>query len=188
MGAYIPENLGFRLTPSERGIINIYSTPRLVQRFLSDEIAYNYGETTRSFREVVRQRKADCLEGALTAAAILQCQGMSILLLDLRVTPAPGLDHVVFILSTDAGYGAIGKSRDQRLGGRPPVYPDFERLAESYLEPMDIGNSRLHSFGVLDLSRLAGINWRVGQNIGNVIDHLNRAKHYEINPKGKSKR
>src|SRR5437660_8759236 len=54
-------------TAKERSLIQRLSTPRRVQRWLTS-LPYNWetqGGTMRSFREVVKRKKAHCLEAAV---------------------------------------------------------------------------------------------------------------------------
>ena len=63
-------------------------TPAKVQRFL-DEIPYNTeadGETLRSPRRVLADQTANCIEGAVLAAAALRVQGEPPLIMDLTAT------------------------------------------------------------------------------------------------------
>src|SRR5947208_17180960 len=73
------------------------NTPARVQQFL-DEIPYNTeldGETFRSPRLVLRDRKANCIEGAVLAAAALRVQGEAPLVMDL--TAVRDEDHVIAV-------------------------------------------------------------------------------------------
>src|SRR2546423_15133110 len=65
-------------------------TPSKIQQFL-DGITYNlesYGDTFRSPRRVLRDRTANCIEGAVLAAAALRVQGDPPLTMDLTPVPA----------------------------------------------------------------------------------------------------
>lgn len=64
-------------TEEENDVVSRCTTPEKVQEFL-DGLAYNYeetGSTLRSFRRVVRDRVAHCMEGALFAASVLREHG-----------------------------------------------------------------------------------------------------------------
>lgn len=66
-------------------IIRRYRTPYQVQLFLNS-LPYNHEkhkETLRTFRGVVKNGSAHCLEAALSAATILEQHGYPALLLDL---------------------------------------------------------------------------------------------------------
>ena len=58
-------------TAAERGVWRRLSTPEKIQRFV-DDLGYNKeadGDTCRSLRRVLRDRTAQCMEGALFGAA-----------------------------------------------------------------------------------------------------------------------
>lgn len=150
-----------RLGPQEREIVDRCRTPEEVQRWLHS-LAYNSGGSgrpVRSFRGVVRFKRAHCLEAALACATILEFHGYPPLLLDLE--SADGLDHVVFVFRRARRWGAVGKSRDDGLQGRRPVYRSIRSLAYSYYEPyVDDGEARITAYALADL-RLAGTDrWR----------------------------
>src|SRR5205814_720916 len=77
IGAVAPPLSAF--TPKERRVLARVRTPRQVQRFLN-ALPYNTepppgGATLRTFRGVIREHTAHCLEAALTAAVILEHHG-----------------------------------------------------------------------------------------------------------------
>lgn len=117
------------------------------------------GETLRSFRGVVRDGTAHCLEGALSAAAILEAHGHAPLLLDIE--SADNLDHVVFLYRTRTGWGSVATSRFPGLKGRKPVYSSPRALAYSYVDPFFDFTGRVNGYGVLDLRTLPSkVDWR----------------------------
>jgi hypothetical protein len=137
-----------------------------VQQFLRT-LPYNWetkGETLRSFRGVIRHWRAHCLEGALTAATILEQHGYPPLLLDLESQDK--LDHVLFLFRRRERYGTVARSRDAGLHGRKPVYRSVRHLVMSYVDPYVDGSGRITGYGVLDLRRLRHSNWRLSP--GNV--------------------
>ncbi len=87
-----------RLTSRERRLIARLRTPRAVQAYLN-ALPYNqepHGRATlRSFRGVVREGSAHCLEAALFAAVVLEAHGYPPLLLSFESIDQ--LDHVIFI-------------------------------------------------------------------------------------------
>jgi hypothetical protein len=89
-----PRRTAFR--PKEWALVRKLRTPRQVQGFLH-KLPYNWDRpvTLRTFRGVVQHGKASCLEGALTAATILEQHGYPPLLLDLE--SQDDLDHVLFL-------------------------------------------------------------------------------------------
>jgi hypothetical protein len=140
--------------PKEWSVIQKYRTPRQVQAFLRD-LPYNWekgGETLRSFRSVVRHWSAHCLEGALTAATILEQHGYPPLLLDLESQDK--LDHVLFLFRQRGRWGTVARSRDAGLHGRKPVFRTLRQLVMSYVDPYVDGSGRITGYGVGDLRTL----------------------------------
>src|SRR5262244_877789 len=106
---------------NEWEVVQNHSTPEKVQRFLRS-IPYNResdGETCYSFRRVLRENSAHCLEGALVAAVILEQHGYPPVLVSIESKDK--LDHVVMLFKRNGRYGAVARSRDIGLHGRKPV-------------------------------------------------------------------
>jgi hypothetical protein len=147
-------------TPRERAIIERNGTPRRVQRWL-ESIPYNFeedGETLRTFRGVVREGTAHCLEAALCAATILEQHGYPPLLVDFE--SIDDLDHVVFLFRGAGSYGSVALSRDPGLPGPKPVYRRVRDLVYSYVDPFVDLTGRINGYGVLDLRHVRA-NWRL---------------------------
>ena len=67
---------------SERQIVARLTTPNKIQNFL-DEIDYSIEETNRCPLQVLRERMANCFDGAVFAAAMLNRLGYPPLILDM---------------------------------------------------------------------------------------------------------
>src|ERR1700738_2095099 len=109
-------------------------TPTKIQRFL-DGLVYNLeiqGETFRSPRRVLRDRTANCIEGAVFAAAALRVQGDPPLIMDL--TAGRDEDHVIEVFRRRRLWGAIGTSKFIALRYREPVYRTLRELVMSFFE------------------------------------------------------
>ena len=120
------------LTAREAGFLRRLSPPWKIQRYL-DSIEYDIGaEGCRSARRVLRERKAQCMDGALFAAAALRLQGHPPLILDLEAWHDD--DHVLAIWRGRSGWGAIGRSNYSGLRFREPIHPSLKMLALSYFE------------------------------------------------------
>src|SRR2546428_11877429 len=93
----MPREIG-ALTPAELATFRRrLNTPARVQQFL-DEIPNNIesdGETFRSPRLALRDRTANCIEGAVLAAAALRVQGAPPLGMDLTAVHDEG--HVIAV-------------------------------------------------------------------------------------------
>jgi hypothetical protein len=156
-----PRRLAF--TTREWRIICRNKTPYQVQQFLN-RLPYNHErgrETLRTFRQVVRQGSAHCLEAALSAAVILEQHGYPALLLDLA--SQDHLDHVLFLYRKDGKWGTVARSRDPGLHGRRPVFGTIRELVESYAEPYIDFSGRIVGFGVFDLADLGTYDWRLSE-------------------------
>jgi len=168
-------------TPAERRLIARLGTPLLVQRFLN-ALPYNTepppgGPTLRSFRRVVREGTAHCLESAISAAAILEQHGYPPLLLSFESIDE--LDHVLFVYRQDGRWGSVARSRDPGLHGRKPVFRTARDLALSYVEPYVDFTGRITGYAVVDLRLLGRYDWRLSErNVWKVerllIDHPHR--------------
>ncbi len=153
-------------TADELNLVRRLNTPLRVQRFLRS-LAYNWerqGETLRTFRGVVAHHQAHCLEGALTAATILEQHGYLPVLLDIESQDR--LDHVLFLFRKDGRYGTVALSRDAGLHGRKPVFRSVRNLVMSYVDPYVDSSGRVIGYGVFDLRSLRRPNWRLSP--GNV--------------------
>jgi hypothetical protein len=150
-------------TPAERRIIERLRTPGAVQRFLND-LPYNTEPppgraTLRSFRGVVRNQTAHCLEAALAAAVILEQHGYPPLLLSFESIDE--LDHVLFVYRARGRWGSVARSRDPGLHGRKPLFATPRALALSYVEAYVDFTGRITGYTVADLRMLGTYDWRL---------------------------
>src|SRR5262245_38836310 len=84
------------LDPRERAVLARLATPERVQAFV-DALPANHeigGETVLSVREVLRQRRAHCIEAAFVAACALWMHGRAPLVMHMDCDPADW-PHVV---------------------------------------------------------------------------------------------
>jgi hypothetical protein len=122
----------FGLTPREAGLLRRLSPPWKIQRFL-DSLDYDAaGAGCRSARRVLRERRVQCMDAALFAAAALRVQGEPPLLLDLEADQDD--DHVLALFRGPAGWGAIARSNYSGLRYREPIHETIRDLAISYFE------------------------------------------------------
>ena len=167
-----------RFTSRERHIIETSRTPEAVQRWL-ESLPYNHeerGETLRTFRGVVRANRAHCLEGALSAATILEQHGFPPIVLDLE--SQDDIDHVLFLFRRGSRWGTVARSRDPGLHGRKPVFRRLRDLVFSYVDPYVDRTGRINGYGVLDL-RTLGVDWRLSRrNVWAVEQALIRMPHH----------
>jgi len=172
-------------TAVEWRVVTRCRTPEQVQRYLND-LPYNTepapgGATLRSFRGVVREGTAHCLEAALAAAVILEQHGYAPLVLSFESIDE--LDHVLFVYRRRGRWGSIARSRDPGLHGRRPVFRTARALALSYVEPYVDYHGRITGYTVVNLCDLLGdYDWRLsGNNVWKAERVLLDAPHRPIN-------
>jgi len=160
-------------------------TPTQIQSFLN-AIPVNHeigGETILSVREVLRQRRAHCIEGAFVAACALWTQGDPPLLvhLDCDLSDYP---HVIAVFRRKGYWGAISKTNGTPLRYRDPVYRTLRELVMSYFH--EYYNKRyektLRSYsGTFDLRRIDPVLWVTNTDAcEEAHDFLVKARHYPL--------
>jgi hypothetical protein len=159
-------------------------TPPKIQRFL-DDIRYNTeaeGETFRSPRRVLADRTANCIEGAVLAAAALRVQGDPPLIMDL--TAVRDEDHVIAVFRNGSLWGAIGTSKFTGLRYREPVYRTLRELAMSYFEQYFnlSGERTLRGYGrPVNLARFDAMKWMTSaEDLWPIAEHLERIPHVSL--------
>ena len=117
-------------------------TPIAIQDFL-DFLPINHekhGETCMSPSQVLKMKKAHCLEGAVLAAAALSLHGHKPLLMNLKSSPGDQ-DHAVALYRINGYWGAISKTNHAVLRFRDPVYRTIRELALSYFHEYFMNNT-----------------------------------------------
>ena len=120
------------LSSAERRILARLTTPNKIQNFL-DETDYSIEETNRCPLHVLRDRMANCFDGAVFAAAMLRRLGYPPLILDMLPNDRDD-DHVLTAYKRNDHWGAIAKSNFAGLRFREPVYRTVRELVMSYFE------------------------------------------------------
>jgi hypothetical protein len=141
-------------------------------------------------REVLRQQRAHCIEGAMLAACALWIHGEAPLLLDLKAER--DYDHVLALFRRDGCWGAISKTNPPLLRWRDPVYRSLRELAVSYLH--EYANRRnqktLRSYaGPLDLRRIDPSLWVTnGSHCWDIASKLDELRHVKLVTRAQAKR
>jgi len=181
------------LTPQELATFRRrLGTPEKIQQYL-DDIPYNTEddrETFRSPRRVLRDRTANCIEGAVLAAAALRVGGDPPLIMDL--TAVRDEDHVIAVYRRRGLWGAIGTSKFTGLRDREPVYRTLRELAMSYFEHyfnLD-GERTLRGHGrPVNLARFDRLHWMTAEaDLWPIAHHLEHIPHVPVVPPGISRR
>jgi hypothetical protein len=130
------------LTPAEFAVLKRLDSPCRIHDFVYG-LEQNFevgGETCLTVREVLRTRRAHCIEGAMLAACAFWVHGEPPLLLDMRAVH--DFDHVVALYRRHGHWGAISKTNGIFLRSRDPVYRDLRELSMSYFH--EYANRRSH--------------------------------------------
>jgi len=172
------------LSKREWSLLKRLSSPEKIQAFLND-IPINHeigGETLLSVREVIRQRRAHCMEGALVAACALWLQGKPPLVMHLDCT-ASDYPHVVTLFQRGTSWGAISKVNGMSLRYRDPIYRTLRELAMSYFHEYcdKQGRKTLRSFSLpLDLRTIDPSLWITSSEAWETHDLLASRRHYAL--------
>src|SRR5216684_6702113 len=172
------------LTRAEFSVLARLSTPAKIQSFV-DALPANFeigGQTCLPVREVLRQRRAHCIEGAMLAACALWVHGEPPLLLDMRAER--DYDHVVALFRRNGCWGAISKTNGIGLRGRDPVYRSLRELAMSYFHEYTnkLEHKTLREYSVpFDLRRMETSLWVSGtKNCWDVGEKLDELRHFRL--------
>lgn len=184
----------FGFSAKECKILSKLDTPKKIQDYI-DSLEYNLeerGETFYSPREVMRHGKADCVEGAVFAAAALRFHGHPPLLLDLTSNRRDS-DHVVAVFRENGCWGAIGKSKYTFLSFREPIYRTIRELAMSCFELYFNywGEKTMRSFArrPLNLARFDSREWMTSKkHIFYIATYLDKIPHEKIMSRGMARK
>ncbi len=184
MRARLARREALGLTRAEFLVLTRLSTPEKIQGFL-DALPSNFeigGQTCLSVREVLRLRRAHCIEGAMLAACALWVHGEPPLLMDLRAER--DYDHVVVLFRRKGHWGAISKTNPPVLRWRDPVYRTLRELAMSYLHEYanDRAQKTLRSYSrPFDLRGLDPEIWVTSsKNCWDVGEAVDEIRHYRL--------
>jgi len=173
------------LTLREYALLRRLDEPRKIQAFLN-AIPCNHeigGETVLSVREVLRQRRAHCIEGAMVAAAAMWVNGMRplVLHLDCHISDYP---HVIAVFRRHGAWGAISKTNGAPLRYRDPIYRSLRELALSYFHEYSNkrGHKTLRSYSVpFDMRRIPPAEWVTSsKNCWSTHDRITALRHFAL--------
>jgi hypothetical protein len=168
------------------------SSPEKIQAFLN-AIPINHevgGETVLSVREVLRQRRAHCIEGAMVAAAALWVHGEPPLVMHLDCDESD-YPHVVTLFRRHGSWGAISKTNGAPLRYRDPIYRTLRELALSYFHEYSNrrGHKTLRSYSAsFDLRRIETGKWVTSpKSCWEAHDRLVDLRHFALISKRQEK-
>lgn len=181
---------GLGLTPREKQALRRLTPPSRLQRFL-DDLDYDVaGAGCRSPRRVLRERKVQCMDGALFAAAALRVQGHRPLVVDLEAVNDD--DHVIAVFRQDGGWGALARSNYSGLRYREPIHRTLRELVLSYFESyFNLRREKtLRRYSApVDLSRFDRRGWMTAEeDLWYIPEHLVGVRHFRLLTKAQEKR
>jgi hypothetical protein len=172
----------YGLTDGEAARLRRLTPPWRIQERL-DAMDYDVeGAGCRSPRRVLRERRVQCMDGALFAAAALRLQGHRPLLLDLEAVQ--DVDHVLAVFRVGKGWGAIGRSNYSGLRYREPIHRTLRELALSYFESyFNLRREKtLRRYSVpVDLSRFDRRHWMTAEDdLWDIPEYLVGVRHFPL--------
>lgn len=191
LNARIARGVKLGLSPEHATILARLRTPEQVQDFVS-ALPVNFepeGDTCLSVGEVLRQRRAHCIEGAFVAACALWINGGRPLLMDFQAIGDD--DHVVAIFQRGRYWGAISKSNHVWLRWRDPIYRSLRELAMSYFHEYVKGAKKtLWKYSrPFDLSRRDPREWVTNaKDCWDVAEALDLSPHFPLITRAQAKR
>lgn len=182
----------FGLSKQEEAFLRKLDTPSKVQNFL-DDLPFNHeekGETCRSPRDVLENKKAHCIEGAMLAATAFLFQGRPPLLLNLKVAKEDD-DHIVVLFKENGHWGAVSKTNHAVLRFRDPVYKTIRELAMSYFHEYFLvknGKKTMYGYSRPINMRRFGTKWITSnKDLWKIAETIYDSKHTQVIPKGNEK-
>lgn len=176
----------FDYTKEEIKLFHKLNSPKKIQDYINS-LEFNFNEDCVfiSPRLVIKNHTADCLEGAIFAAAVLEFHGEKPLVLDLRSLKKPfDYDHIITVFKRDNCFGAISKTNHAVLRYREPIYKTIRELVMSYFHEyfLENGKKTLREYSKpFDLRTIKHMNWRTTvDNIWEIHEILDRVKHYPV--------
>ncbi|MFM9882475.1 MAG: hypothetical protein ACKVQT_05560 [Burkholderiales bacterium] len=176
------EELG--LTRAEYALLKSLSSPWKIQDFIS-RIPTNFepdGDTYLSVQQVLRQRRAHCIEASMVAATALWINGEAPIMMDIRAIRDD--DHVITLYRRDGCWGAISKTNNCTLRFRDPVYRTLRELALSYFHEYsnDDREKTMREYSrAFDLSRVDPALWVTNKgDCYDIVEMLDEIRHYKL--------
>lgn len=178
------------LSPEELALLKSLNRPEKIQEFLDNQVQYHHETTCRSPRRVIRERMAQCSEGAFFAAAAMAVNGASPLIIDLEAVRDD--DHLLAVFREHDCWGAVAKSNYAGLRFREPVYRTLRELVMSYYEHYFniAGEKTLRTFSrPVNLYRFNRLNWMTTEDdLWEICEYLCTIPHTRLLPPGVERR
>jgi hypothetical protein len=182
----------YGLSDAELATLRGLSTPDRVQAYL-DARVYNLesdGHALRSPRRVIRDRTAQCAEGAFLAAAAFRVNGRPPLIVDLVAVNDD--DHVIAVYRDRGLWGSVGVSKFAGLRFRSPVYRTIRELVMSYFDHYYNwdGERTLRAYSrPISLAQFDRIAWMTTEEpLWPIVERLDAISHTKVIPPAHARR
>ncbi len=149
------------LDSENQKILKSLDHPLKIQAYL-DSLSYSAEDLNRTPVQVMLDRKAHCLDGAIFAAAALTQLGYPARLIDMFPDPGKDDDHVLAIFKQNGGFGAIAKSNFTGLRYREPIHRSIRELVLTYFDDFFnvYGEKTLRTYTrILNLAQFDHLGW-----------------------------
>ena len=180
------------LSPQEKTFLRSLDTAEKIQNYL-DSIPFNHeesGETCMSPREVLKHKKAHCLEGAMLASVAFALSKRPPRILSLKVLDKD-YDHVIALYKENGYWGAVSKTNHAVLGFRDPIYKTIRELALSYFHEYFLvknGEKTLRGYSRPITMNRFGTSWVTSDtNLFEIAEAISEVPHTSIIPKENEK-
>ncbi len=172
------------LSPELASLFKKLSTPEKIQDYLDTlPINFDMSGDLLSSKRILQEGKAQCIEGAMFAAASLAFHDQKPLLMDFQ-TRSFDEDHVVALFKRNDCWGAISKTNHAILRWRDPVYKTIRELAMSYFHEyyMHDGRKTLCAYSApFNLRRYSPGFWVMSEEgLEDIALDLDEARHFPI--------
>jgi hypothetical protein len=171
------------LSAEQKGVMQSLTDPIKIQAFL-DGVPYSPESVDRCPLEVLQDRKAHCMDGALFAAAALRRLGFPPLVVDLVPEPGTDDDHMLAIFKRHGYFGAVAKSNYVGLRFREAVYRSLRELVMSYFEQYFnlYGQKTLRFYSLpVNLARFDYLEWSWKHDGLEIIeDQFSKVKQFPV--------
>jgi hypothetical protein len=170
-----------RWTRGELALLRRLSSPARIQEWI-DGLTYRPEDDPGCPRRVIAERRANCYDGAVFAAAALRRLGHPPALLDMWADRDD--DHVLAVFRVDGHYGAVAKSNFAGLRFREPIFRTLRELVLSYFEDYytEDGRKTLRAYsGLLSLAQFDPLGWTFRDPpLRLVSDRLDALRHRPV--------
>lgn len=170
------------LTQEERELLSALTSPERIQNFL-DHLSYGCESIYRCPLHVLREKRGDCFDGAIFAAAALRRLGYEPAVVKL-VPNERDDNHLLTLFRREGHWGAVAKSNFVGLRYREPVYRNVHELVMSYFEPYYnvVREKTLRAYtGPLYLKKLDKYHWMTNDlDVKKIPERLRRMKAHTL--------